>query len=534
MSNISKQHIGKYTYLYESESYRDELGRPRNKKLRIGKLDLVTGEPVYLPEYIKRMAANGTPVIMNTVTTTTSTTANDDVIHVLDSIKDYGVFWFLKATAEKIGLWDIIQKTFPSIWQELFTLACYLIVADKPVMYCDDWVSSNECLAVGSMSSQRISELLAGFGSTERYQFYREWSGYIREREYIALDITSVSSYSTQISECEWGHNRDGENLQQVNLCMLFGESSHLPVYQTEYSGSLSDVVTLENTMSEFCNLLAEPNILIVMDKGFFSAKNIDMLLKKEIKFLLSVSFTSKFARQQVASEAKDIDRIANVIHTSSSPIRGIYKYRVWRKDVRLHTHVFFNPEKALKERNQLFEHVSLLKDLAEKDPGNKKHAAQFKRFLNIRHSSNADCGYTVNVNDKAVAKSLETAGWFVFVSNDIVDTQKAYDIYRMKDVVEKGFWKYKNNLGLERMRVHSNTRMHNKSLVAFIALILASHVHNVMKENKMYKSMTFDRLFITLAKIKSATVNGQKFIRPLTKQQREIFQTFKFPLPVV
>ena len=62
MASITRQHVGKYTYLYESVSFRDELGRPRNKKTKIGKLDLKTGLPVYLPEYLERMAAQGTPV----------------------------------------------------------------------------------------------------------------------------------------------------------------------------------------------------------------------------------------------------------------------------------------------------------------------------------------------------------------------------------------------------------------------------------------------------------------------------------------
>lgn len=62
---------------------------------------------------------------------------------------------------------------------------------------------------------------------------------------YIALDITSISSYSQLMKSCEWGYNRDHENLPQINLCMLFGEESMLPVYQTAYTGSLKDVTTL-------------------------------------------------------------------------------------------------------------------------------------------------------------------------------------------------------------------------------------------------------------------------------------------------
>jgi len=77
-------------------------------------------------------------------------------------------------------------------------------------MYCEDWVASRDGLNCGSMSSQRISDLLAAFGEDERSRFYQAWHKLIREKEYIALDITSISSYSGGILSCEWGYNRDG------------------------------------------------------------------------------------------------------------------------------------------------------------------------------------------------------------------------------------------------------------------------------------------------------------------------------------
>ena len=62
MTCISRQNVGKYTYLYESVSFRDQNGRPRNKKVSIGKIDPVTGMPVFKKEYLERMAAAGTPI----------------------------------------------------------------------------------------------------------------------------------------------------------------------------------------------------------------------------------------------------------------------------------------------------------------------------------------------------------------------------------------------------------------------------------------------------------------------------------------
>jgi hypothetical protein len=32
MTCVTKQHVGKYTYYYESSSYRDEYGKVKNKK----------------------------------------------------------------------------------------------------------------------------------------------------------------------------------------------------------------------------------------------------------------------------------------------------------------------------------------------------------------------------------------------------------------------------------------------------------------------------------------------------------------------
>ena len=130
--------------------------------------------------------------------------------------------------------------------------------------------------------------------------------------------------------------------------------------------------------------------------------------------------------------------------------------------------------------------------------------------------------------------RKLETAGWFILLGNGNLTVQQAYDIYRKKDVIEKAFMKYKNQLGLKRLRIHTENRMRNKMFVAFIALTLVSSIHKVMKEKGLYKKMTMEKMFITLAKLKKVTVNGQDILRPLTKEQRDIFIAFGIPRPCV
>ena len=478
MPSITEQHIGKYTYLNLSESFWDaDKKRPDNKKIRIGKIDRLTGEPVYTKDYLDRLIADGKSIDgmrlwdkqkeeRGNATDMNRAAAEE----LLCSVKDYGTMYFLRGIGEAIGVIDVLRAAIPDRWEDVFFLACYLISSDKPFMYCDDWASTNEGPCVSRLSSQRVSDLLAAFGCAERAAFYKEWYRHIRAREYVALDITSVSSYSEQITECEWGYNRDGENLPQVNICMLFGEETKLPVYQTTYSGSLRDVSTLDATVLEFEALTGGVDVTLVMDKGFFSAKNIGLLLgsdkRRAYRFIVAVPFTSNFAKEQVRSERKDIDKISNVVFTAGQPIRGVHKLRAWPGGHKLHTHIFFNPEKETKDRNELYGYVARLKSEAERDPENAKLQSEYNKYLIVRKSGRTAEGVTVNIREEVVASELETAGWFILISNYVDNAQIAHDIYRAKDVVEKSFLKYKNNLGLGRLRVHGDERMQNKRIL--------------------------------------------------------------------
>jgi transposase len=178
-------------------------------------------------------------------------------------------------------------------------------------MYCQDWVEKNENYLINSnLSSQRVSELLSEIKYSEIMQFYESWSSSFIEDEYLALDITSISSYSNLINHVEAGYNRDGENLEQVNICLLFGQKSGLPVYSSLYSGSLNDV-TIFKSFIEQVEFFNQKKYNLVMDKGFYSANNIKTLLKKYLKynFLISVPFTTLLSRQIVSNSLEKFEK---------------------------------------------------------------------------------------------------------------------------------------------------------------------------------------------------------------------------------
>ena len=530
MSYVIEQKVGKYTYLYECTAYRDQDGNPRNKRVTIGKIDLKTRLPAYKPEYLEHMREAGTPV---EIQSTEKMFSMKDIKQ--STVRDYGLFYLLRHLSDVIGLTESLAVSLPRYWQEIFMLACYLTSSGDPFLYCEEWIKDTECLPVSSMSSQRISELLIAIKPEEREGFFKSWCSYRSEQEYLALDITSTSSYSELVDDVEWGYNRDHDDLPQINICMLMGETSRLPVYHTVYSGSLKDVSTLRTTLSKFDSITDGRPVLAVMDKGFFSRKNVNAMLrdKKIKKFIISIPFTSSFAIQQVAGERKDIDSVQNTIVVNGDSMRAVTKVRTWDKEHKVFTHIYYSAKKAFQRREELYAHVAILREEAEKSPARYTEDTEHTKYLIIRKSEKVESGYTVSIREDMIINELKTAGWVIIISNDIDNAKEAMRIYREKDVVEKGFLRLKKSLDLGRLRVHSQESMQNKVFIGFIALILLTEIHKVMSDEDMYKSITLKQLLHTLSRHRIQEINGTRIIYPVTKVQRNIYKAFKVEEPV-
>lgn len=527
------QPVGKYRYIYLTDGYRDKDGKVKQNRRPIGKIDPKTGAKVYKPEYLQELMNQGVAI---DIPSTERQFSIEDIQK--SSIRSYGLFYLFRGISDKNKLIDILASSMPNYWKEYFMLACYMVATSDPLMYCSEWIKTTDSLEVGSMASQRISELLMSMKSEEMDTFYRNWYHTHENNEYLALDITSESSYSDLIEDVEWGYNRDGERLPQINLCMLIGESNRLPIYQSTYSGSQKDVKTLITTLSKFEATTGKRSVTLVMDKGFYSTGNIKYLLGNEknvpIKFLISVPFTSAFAKKQVESEKKDIDCVENTIVINGSSLRAVTKYRVWDKDHKLFTHTFYSAKKAAGIRENLYATVAILRDKAILDPEKYLADDDYKKYLTIRKSEKNEAGYTITIKKEVVERELQLAGWVVLISNDISDAQHAMQVYRDKDVVEKGFSRLKNNIDLGRLRVHSDNAMQGKQFIGFIASILMSEINKVMEKHKLYSKYTMRELLLTVSKHRVQEINRQLILYPASKEQKLIYGAFNLDVPAM
>ena len=97
------------------------------------------------------------------------------------------------------------------------------------------------------------------------------------EKEYWAFDTTSISSYSESLTQVTKGRNKEHVRLPQINIALLFGEESGLPFYYRKLAGNITDVKTVKQLMTEF-DVMGYKKVKVVMDRGFYSKNNIDLL----------------------------------------------------------------------------------------------------------------------------------------------------------------------------------------------------------------------------------------------------------------
>jgi hypothetical protein len=220
-------------YVYSVESYWDkEKKAPRNRQVCLGRLDEETGE--IIPSQRKARVAKRAAAALEI-------TARSRII---------GPNLILRKIADDTGLSAILKRCFPEKHEHILSLAFFLVQKGLPLSRCESWSVANAHPYGEALLSQHVSNLLKTISEGERQTFFKKWMAVVCEKDWLCYDLTSVSSYSEMNEYVRWGHNRDGENLPQINLGMLFGQKSGLPVYYRRLPGSVGDVSALRKTVS--------------------------------------------------------------------------------------------------------------------------------------------------------------------------------------------------------------------------------------------------------------------------------------------
>ena len=471
----------------------------------------------------------------------------------IDNYKSIGASYFIQQIAIKNNLMPILESVFPKNWEFIFNLMTFIILENRKMDHCIEWSELNCLLPSTQLSSQNISVLFDKITAKDRQLFYKRWVKLVKENEFIALDITSISSYSKNNDVVEYGHSKDNDKIPQINVCMLFGEKTSLPIYQTTYNGSLTDVATLKSTLTEFYGIFGSFCFKIVLDRGFYSFENISyMLNQKDIKFILGVPLTNNYANELIKDVFSEIDKVENFIYTSSNndTINGVArniaidskKISVSYDDTGIDNNndtkilkafIYYNNNKAIREKNKFKnEYSDIKKQILIDIKKIEKYKDFIKKYMLIEYLDDNKSIVSIKENTNNIETHLYTNGFSILITNDDLTVSDCYINYVKKDVVEKSLHNYKKYLGLDWPYVHGNKRMVNKSFIIFICQILYCIIYKTMLEKNLFRKFSIAKMFGKLKTLQSFTVLGKKYVRPIPKIIKDIFKLFDIPSP--
>ena len=517
------------TYAYKSVSYWDkEKKQSRAKRKLIGRVT-ENGEIVPTDGRGHRRGKAG---LM----------AEEEMFKALPTRSFYGATYLLDAIGEKLGLTKELKVCFGERYTQILSIVYYLILeAESPLFRFEKWGVLHKHPHNRNISSQQSSKLFASITEADKNSFLKHWGKHKADAEFWAYDTTSISSYSEGLRQVQYGYNKENDLLAQLNLAIVYGQSSNLPFYYRKLAGNIPDAKTLTHLLADL-DQLDFGKVKLVMDRGFYSKENLSALFESHRKFLVSSKMSLNFIQKNlegIYDTFRSYEQYMPEYELYAHTVQSIWEYTQHRpykgdsltKKRRIYLHYYFNIEKAAEEEKRFDKRLIERREELMEDRPLKAHQAFYEKYFIVTRTPKR--GISVEIKTDAVAKAKKYFGFFVLLSNETMSAKRALEIYRNKDVVEKAFGNLKERLNMRRLLVSSEQSLDGKLFVAFIALIYLSYIKKQMQAKKLYKNYTLGSLLDKLDVIECFEYSGKRLrVGELLEKQKEIYAALGVEAP--
>jgi transposase len=511
------------TYAYESVSFWDkDKQQSRAKRTLIGRMDRETGEIV--PTDGRGRKKKELPA--------TAKRGRAPFIQTARSF--YGATYLLDAIGDKLGITEDLKQCFPGNYRQILSIVYYLILEDKNPLYrFEKWSSLHKHPYGKNIPSQRSSEVFASITAEAKNEFFRLQGKRRTEKDFWAYDITSISSYSECLRQVQYGNNKEGDSLAQLNLALVFGEKSNLPFYYRKLAGNIPDSKTVKNLLVEL-DIIGFSKVKLVMDRGFYSEDNINALFKEHLKFLISVKMSLAFIRKaldNIYGRFRTFDYYDEKyeLYCHTIPTEWPYKqYLPYKGETlsefrRIYIHYYYNIDRAAEDEKAFDRELIALRHELDSGKGVPEHENLYKKYFETKTTPGR--GTKVTVNEDAVIRAKRYYGFFALLTNEKMDAITALELYRNKDVAEKAFGNLKERLNMRRTLVSSEQSLEGKLFVEFAALIYLSYIKKQMQETDLFKKYSIQKALDKLDVIECFEAPGHKLrVGEILEKQKEIY----------
>ncbi|WXA50037.1 transposase [Mycoplasmopsis felis] len=435
---------------------------------------------------------------------------------------------------EKIGINKILKDIFGNKTDLIKALAnYYLSDGNNTIQGFKYWLFKNYAGLEKIYSESYISDLLNNQLTTEKiYKFQSEWYKTYKKlnnenikESYINVDSTNISSTSQNIEKAEYGYSKNKENEPIINIGLITDQNNGFPIYYDIYSGSITDMAQCE-ILVEKAKQLGIKEQTLVMDRGYFSSKNISFLEQNNFKFIMMAKLWNKNL-QKALDENKDfLKHNINMLIDDNETFATTIKGKVFTDNPKEFNIVLIhNPTKETERVSYYTKYFTKMVNQVKQLKKIKPHIIEsYEDYLDIEQDESGKL-ISVKPNNKSFHKHIQNAGFYAIISNTNKDTKEIIKAYRKRDSIEKMFKWIKTQTNFNKNYSYNDGVLESKTFITFISSIIKSFITFHCSELIKKKStLTFNSILGELSKIEVTNIDG-KYVRKnsLTAKQKEI-----------
>ena len=401
---------------------------------------------------------------------------------------------------------DVLSCADKGTAQKVISIARFWMSnPDKSIRRIEEWQISHSLPYREGLSEDTCYALMKQLGQNASIsqKYFRYRAARSASRASIAVDSTTLSSYSEHLNDVRFGYNKDGNGLASVKLLTLFGLDGHQPIAFSRQPGNIPDVISVLNALKQL-SVFGMDKPLLVLDGGFFSEDNILAFIHAHTKFLMRGQLDSRWIAPELNAIMPEMSkpsnacpdnpgiycastRISHVFNTKRKCTRGgRQKGAITTEEHRLYLHFMLDTDRARIDTSILMRDIYHVKQLLENGVGDSRLSKAehriAERYLMIR---NIRGKLSITLNDKAITKETCTYGYFVLVSNEKMNAYSALREYRLREKTEEGFRLDKQYNDAHVTRSWSTESLEGRFFCQFVAFGYEAFFQKKLRELK-------------------------------------------------
>ena len=335
-------------------------------------------------------------------------------------------------------------------------------------------------------SDSKISDFLKSLTIEQSTGFLNEWNSTRdhRQKIYISYDSTNKNCQAGDIEIAEFGHAKDDKNLPIFNYSIAYDTTNREPLFYEQYPGSINDVSQFQ-FMLDKAKSYGYKKVGFILDRGYFSKKNIDFMDQNGYSFVIMVKGIASLIRQLITENKGSFEEEWN----NSISEYGVYgktiKRRLYASDNQeRYFHLYYNSSRASSQKREIEESVTEMKTYLMNHKNEKRtFGPAYHKYFVLHYDKDGETFLFPEDKTRVVSDELKLCGYFAIITSEKMSAKEAINLYKSRDASEKLFRGDKSYLGDKSLRVHSSESIASKIFIEFIALIIRCSIYTHLKD---------------------------------------------------